>query len=183
MMNKYMKKYSYLALLVCGGMAFQAGAANSKEVRFEMSVPTPTCTMSVKNNASNTIALGELVRGEIDKTHNPFVIVADCNGMGETGRNSLTATAQTNAQQQLMNNNVWVAVKMGNSAIDTTHGPHLQLKASDKNADIMLDGSRPFCTTSGALMECSIIPVTSVHNGAPTGSGSAVVQFTMSYTA
>ncbi len=183
MMNKYMKKYSCLALLVCGGMAFQAGAADSTQVTFNMSVPTPTCTMSVKNNASNTIALGELVRGEINKTHNPFVIVADCNGMGGTGRNSLTATAPTNAQQQLMNNNVWVAVKMGNSAIDTAHGPHLQLKASDNNADIMLNGSRPFCTTSGALMECSLIPVTSVYNGAPTGSGSAVVQFTMNYSA
>lgn len=182
MMNKYMKKYSCLALLVCGGMAFQA-AANPTRVIFNMSVPTPTCTISVKNNASNTIALGELVRGEVDKAHNPFVIVADCNGMGGTGRNSLTATAPTNAQQQLMNNNVWVAVKMGNNAIDTAHGPHLQLKTSDNKADIMLNGSSPFCTTSGALMECSIIPVTSVHNGAPTGSGSAVVQFTMNYSA
>lgn len=182
MINKYMKKYSCLALLVCGGVAFQA-AADSTEVRFDMSVPTPTCTMSVKNNPSSVINLGELARGEVDKAHSAFVIVADCNGMGGTGRNSLTATAPTNAQQQLINNNVWVAVKMGNSAINTAHGPHLKLKTSDNNADVMLNGSRPFCTTSGVLMECSLIPVTSVHTGAPTGSGSAVVQFTMNYNA
>ena len=177
-----MKKYSCLALLVCGGMAFQAGAADSKEVKFQMSVPTPTCTMSVKNHPDNTINLGELKRGEINKAHNAFVIVADCDGMGGTGRNSLTATASTNTGQQLLGNYTQVAVKMGDK-IDTTNGPLLQLKASDNNADIMLNGSRPFCTTSGALMECSIIPVTSVHNGAPTGSGSAVVQFTMNYSA
>ncbi|ELO4939427.1 hypothetical protein QUQ76_004766 [Escherichia coli] len=178
MMNKYM-----MALLVCGGMAFQAGAADPMQVIFNMSVPTPTCTISVKNNPSSVINLGELVRGEVNKAHSAFVIVADCNGMGGTGRNSLTATAPTNAQQQLMNNNVWVAVKMGNSAIDTDHGPHLQLKTSDNKADVMLNGSRPFCTTSGALMECSLIPVTSVYDEAPTGSGSAVVQFTMNYNA
>lgn len=184
MMNKYMKKYGCLALLVCGGMAFQAGAADSTEVRFEMSVPTPTCKMSVKApNESGLIHLEELARGEVDKAHGAFVIVAKCDGMGGTGRNSLTATAPTNAQQQLQNGNVWVAVKMGSNAIDGQHGPHLKLKASDNNADIMLDGSRPFCTTSGASMECSIIPVTSVHEGAPTGSGFAVVQFTMNYSA
>ncbi|HAK5294524.1 hypothetical protein [Salmonella enterica] len=181
MMNKYMKKYDCLALLVCGGMVFQAGAVDSTQVTFNMSVPAPTCTMSVKNNASNTIVLGELVRGEINKSHSAFVIVADCNGMGGMGRNSLVATARTNAQQQLTSNNVQVAVKMGNNAIDTTHGPLLQLK--NNNADVMLNGSKSFCTTSVAKMECSLTPVTSVYDGAPTGSGSAVVQFTMNYNA
>lgn len=180
-----MKKYSCLALLVYVGTVFQASAATSDSVNvtFSMSVPTPTCTMSVKNNASNTIVLGELVRGETDKEHSAFVIVADCNGVGGTGRNSLTATASNNSQQQLMTNKVWVAVKMGNLAIDTTRGPQLKLITSDNKADVMLDGSRPFCTTTGTRMECPLIPVTSVYNGAPTGSGSAVVQFTMNYNA
>lgn len=183
MMKKYMKKYCCPALLVCGSATFQAGAADSVNVTFNMSVPTPTCTMSVKNNATSTISLGELVRNEADKAHSAFVIVADCNGMGGTGRNSLTARASNTAQQQLMSNKAWVAVKMGNNAIDTTHGPHLKLKTSGNNADVMLDGSTTFCSTTSTRMECSLIPVTSVYDGAPTGSGSAVVQFTMNYNA
>ena len=179
-MNICMKKYACLALLVCGGMTFQAGAANSTSVEFRMSVPNPTCNVSVLGG-NNTVSLGELARTG-DKIHSDkkFRIIANCDGVGSAGRNYLTAAMANSSQGTLQSDNVRIAVNIGNR-IDSTNGPFLTLQSS--NTDVKLDDNTRFCATSDKNMNCELTPITSVHDGAPTGEGIVAIRFTVRYSA
>lgn len=180
MMNKYTKKYSSLVLLICGGATFQVNAADSTSVRFHMSVPNPTCNVSV--SGGNTVLLGELKtdNGQ-EQTHSnkKFTITADCNGVGSAGRNALTAGIVNNLEGVVQGDKVRVAVKMGSNAVDNTNGPFLKLK--NGNTDVKLDNTTMFCATSDKMLRCELTPVTSVFKGAPTGDGSVAIRFNVSY--
>lgn len=178
MTNKNMSICGYLALLVCSGAVFQASAAESENVTFNMSVPNPTCNVSV--TGGGIVSLGELTATGQEQTHNnkKFTITANCDGVGSASRNALTAQV-LNSSGSLQSDRVRVAVKMGNNAFDNTNGPFLKIK--NGSTDVQLNNSTTFCRTSNSLMNCELTPVTSVFKGAPTGEGTVIIRFNVSY--
>lgn len=182
MMSEYMKKYGCLALLICGGMTFQARAADSTQVTFNMSVPNPTCNINITGGGISdrgVISLGELKRSGTDEQHNSFEITGHCNSYVGPSGNYINASVIRGGQ--LLNDNVHIAVKMDSNPVNTTAGPFLKLK--ENNADVKLDGTTKFCKSgSDGNIRCTLTPYTNVQAGAPAGSGSAVVQFTVHYS-
>lgn len=181
--NKKIKKYFYLTLFLCCFTVFQAGALDKASVEFQMTVPNPTCSVSI--SPQSVINLGNLTRtasGAAGQTHNDkeFSIIADCDGIGINKFNALTADI-VDITQGMLKDNDRIAVKIGGK-VDTTNGPFLQLKEKEGNQKFVTFGTgTSFCSTSEHQMNCKLIPVTSVFKGAPTGDGKVVLRFNMAY--
>ena len=179
MMNICMKKYACLALLVCGGMTFQAGAADSTLVTFNMSVPNPTCNINITGINNGTMSLGELKYNSTDVPHSSFTIKGDCGGYVGSSPNYINASLVRGGE--LQNDHVRVAVQMDSNQVDKTAGPFLKFKAN--NADVHMGLSDKFCQSSNGNIQCAVTPYTTVLPGAPSGNGSVVIRFTVNYQA
>ncbi|HEI6857239.1 TPA: hypothetical protein SK272_004242 [Yersinia enterocolitica] len=164
------KKFFCIGFLVCAGAAFQACAANSASVTFSMSVPTPTCSVSVES----TQDLRELGKGE--QRHPDIPITITCSGVV---KNALTAEPVERKRLQSDNKTLFVPIGGSESSKD---GPFLTLNDSNGLA-IKLTGKKndAFCSSTGEGQTCYVTPVTNVKKNSPVGEGSVAIRFSVVY--
>ena len=178
MNTKLNKSYGLVVFLFIGAVFLASADTGSEgvQVDFEMTVPDPTCDVKV---SSNNIELGELAYGdEVSHDKKKLTLEIICTATG--GEKSLTANYLSGGQ--LQNDNMRVAVKIGNNPLNTTDGPFLKLKKED-GTFVKLDNSSAFFTAGAAMSSppCELTPVTQMGSNAPSGEGSVMIQFNMTY--
>jgi len=165
-MHKNITKYFFIGFLFCGAAAFQASAKESAEIVFSMSVPRPSCSVSVESSRD----LGVLKLGEQEHPNIPVTIA--CSGKVETA-----LTAEPVDRRRLQTDNKKLSVP-----IDGEDGPLLWL-ADDDGSTIQLTGNKrhAFCTTKGEGQTCNVTPLTYVRENTPVGKGSVAIRFNVVY--
>lgn len=169
-MHKNITKYFFIGFLFYGAAAFQASAKESAEIVFSMSVPRPSCSVSVEPSMN----LGELEKGE--QEHSDFPVNVTCSG---SVRHALTA--EPVVRRGLQPDNERIFVPIGGSSLSGA-GPFLSLR-DEKGSTIKLTGKKDdaFCTSTDNDGSCYITPVTKVTESSPVGKGSVAIRFNVVY--
>ncbi|CAD5742844.1 hypothetical protein [Escherichia coli] len=160
------KKFFCIGFLFFGGAAFQACAVESAEIVFSMSVPRPSCSVSVESSKN----LGELKLGK--QKHPKIPVTIACSG---TVKTALTAEPVDRTRLQADNETLSVP-------INDEGGPLLRL-ADNQDSVIKLTGKKndAFCTSTGEGQTCYVAPVTYVKKNTPVGKGSVAIRFNVVY--
>ncbi|CSQ81850.1 hypothetical protein [Shigella sonnei] len=169
-MHKNITKYFFIGFLFYGAAAFQASAKESANIVFSMSVPRPSCSVSVESSRN----LGELEKGV--QEHSDFPVNVKCSG---SVRHALTA--EPVVRRGLQSDNERIFVPIGERS-PSGAGPFLSLR-DEKGSTIKLTGKKgdAFCTSTDNDDSCYITPVTEVTESSPVGTGSVAIRFNVVY--
>ena len=179
------KGYLWPGILLCGCMAFQAGAA---DVEFQMKYTQPTCEVKFDNGQSSLeYFLGDLLPGQ-QKKHAPFTVIIDCPEQGNTALKTVIKANLTEGGRVRSGGRTALLNVEGDSGvtepgnIDTT--PLFWLETND-GKKVNLRNDEVFCTrtdtTQAQPNRCQLTPVTEVPAQAVQGELFAVVQMTVDY--
>ncbi|EAX7734107.1 hypothetical protein AIX81_21460 [Salmonella enterica] len=145
----------------------QAATSATANVNITVTNPRPTCDISVRNNYSLDMELGE-------KKYSSFPVFVNCTGKVRTA-----LTAQ-NIGDGLQSNGYQVAISLSNSGAGTK--PLFWL-VDNNNQAIQLTGGGRFCDASQQTRDCFLKPVTNMQTDSGWGNGSVTIRFNVVYPA
>lgn len=176
------KRYFRLGILLCGCIAFHAGAV---DVSFNMRYTLPTCNLTFDGGKSSLIYfLGTMSRNE-QKEHQPFTVNVDCLGNTEV-KTAITAKAITGLNSVLQPGNDSVRMQVAGTQGVDNNSPELWL-LTDAGTRVKLTGleNDAFCTkgdtTVSAPNTCKLTPVTAIPAQSATGGFGVTMQFNVEY--
>ncbi|HAK5294523.1 TPA: hypothetical protein ACISY6_004925 [Salmonella enterica subsp. enterica serovar Eastbourne] len=181
------KQYLWPGILLCGCVAFQAGAI---DVSFQMTYTQPTCNLTFDNNKSSLeYPLGTISSGTLKDNYVPFTINVDCQGNravktaikakvipGGNGYNSVLQPGDESVRMQVA----------GAQGVDS-NSPELWLLLAETGLPVKLAGQKSdaFCTredtTAATPNTCKLKPVVKVPPQSPGGDFGTTIQFNVEY--
>ncbi|EAX7734106.1 hypothetical protein AIX81_21455 [Salmonella enterica] len=161
-----------LRLLLGGLIMFSSfsEAKDSAKIKFTISAKPSTCDLTVPP----VYRLGDLPLGQ-KNDYTPFDIKIDCPVSMKTAiiAKNLDGVLNTDGQR--------VAIPMSNTGTDK--GPFFWLKYNSSRISLRgLEGDA-FCSSTGLVRRCSLIPGTGVNENSSWGAGSVTIRFTVIYPA
>ncbi|MBH5326258.1 F18 fimbrial protein FedE [Salmonella enterica] len=163
-----------LMMVVAGNV--QGAITTSATLDIDVTFTQPSCNISVPASYN----LGLLTPGDGEKSHSPLTITWVCEGAEETLATALTASIVKGTP----NGGTGVTLLSDDGAdtgatLSLKEGSGSLIKLLTSGTDVSSDDY--FCSGTGTLRTCALIPVTSVSARGPFGMAYATLRLEIRY--